>query len=254
MVRALKKPQPCHENQRLRVRELPEDRWYGVYPALVNDVKDPDQLGRVQVALPWAPTPSVSATTLVGPGKAPPLQVWARLVCPMAGAGCGTWWIPDVGDEVLVAFEGGNPAAPYVVGALWNGQDPPPETMDSGGKNHIKTLKTRSGVRLRINDKAGKESMELQTPHGQRIEIKDEGGGQVRLMDDNGNVITLTSSGIEISSSSKVKINASRLDVSAGSVKFNTGMVNCSGVVKCDTIKAKNVVASTYTPGAGNIW
>ncbi|MDT7041462.1 phage baseplate assembly protein V [Candidatus Nitronereus thalassa] len=225
-----------------------------MYPALVNDVKDPDQLGRVQVELPWAPAAEVSGSTLPGVGKAPPLQVWARLACPMAGAGRGTWWIPDVGDEVLVAFEGGNPGAPYVVGALWNGQDQPPESMDGEGNNDLKTLKTRSGVRLRINDKEGQESMELRTPAGQRIEIKDGSGGQVHIMDTNGNVIKLTSSGIEISSSAKVKINASTLDVSAATVKLKAALVDCDGIVKCETMQAKSVIASSYTPGAGNVW
>jgi len=172
----------------------------------------------------------------------------------MAGSGRGTWWIPEVGDEVLVAFEGGNPATPYVVGSLWNGRDRPPETMDGSGKNDIKTLKTRSGVRLRINDKSGKESMELRTPAGQRIEIKDDSGGQVRITDSNGNTIKLTPSGIEISSSAKVKINASTVDLSAATANLKAALVKCDGVVKCETLQAKSVMASSYTPGAGNIW
>src|SRR5689334_20529628 len=100
---------------------LERKRLYGVFPAKVTDIKDPDSQGRVKIALPWSPDD--------GSGY----QVWARLAVLMAGNNRGTWFVPDTDDEVLVAFEGGDPRRPYVVGALWNGSDAPPETMDGGG-------------------------------------------------------------------------------------------------------------------------
>src|SRR5258708_1417769 len=93
----------------------PGGLFYGVYPALVTDVQDPEGQGRVKVRLPWAPDPGGSS-----------YETWARLATMMAGGGRGSWFVPDPQDEVLVAFEGGNPRRPYVVGALWNGQDNPP--------------------------------------------------------------------------------------------------------------------------------
>src|SRR6476661_3180223 len=78
--------------------------WYGVYPAVVTDVRDPEGQGRVRVSLPWAGDP----------GKAK-YEAWARLATLMAGGGRGTWMIPDTGDEVLVAFEGGHPERPCVI-------------------------------------------------------------------------------------------------------------------------------------------
>ena len=98
--------------------------WYGVYPALVSDIVDPDGQGRVKVKLPWSPDTGSNH-----------YEAWARLAVPMAGSNRGTWLIPDVNDEVLVAFEAGNATRPYVVGALWNGQDAGPESMDSAGNN-----------------------------------------------------------------------------------------------------------------------
>ena len=94
----------------------PGGLFYGVYPATVSDVSDPENQGRVRVRLPWSPDPGGSG-----------YEVWARLATLMAGDGRGSWFIPDVNDEVLVAFEGGSPRRPYVVGALWNGRDAPPE-------------------------------------------------------------------------------------------------------------------------------
>src|SRR5262245_61778369 len=99
--------------------------WYGVYPAQVTDIKDPDSMGRVKVKLPWSPDTGSES-----------YEVWARIATLMAGNNRGTWFIPDAEDEVLVAFEAGNPARPYVVGALWNGQDSPPESMDGSGQNN----------------------------------------------------------------------------------------------------------------------
>src|SRR6266705_6092195 len=111
-------------------------RWYGVFPALVTDIKDADGQGHVKVSLPWSPDS--------GGGR---YECWARLATMMGGNNRGTWFIPDTNDEVLVAFEGGNPRRPYVVGALWNGQDKPPEQMDSAGENNLKTILSRQGVR-----------------------------------------------------------------------------------------------------------
>src|SRR2546428_13692343 len=116
-------------------------RWYGCYPALVSDIKDADGQGRVKVTLPWAPD--------TGSGR---YEAWARLATLMGGNNRGTWFVPDVNDEVLVAFEGGNPRRPYVVGALWNGQDAPPEEMDAAGQNKLKTVTFRPGNRLNIED------------------------------------------------------------------------------------------------------
>ena len=97
------------------------ERRYGVYTALVTDIRDPEQQGRVKVAFPWAPD--------AGGGS---YANWARLATLMGGNRRGSWFIPDVNDEVLVAFEGGDARRPYVVGSLWNGVDTPPESMDDG--------------------------------------------------------------------------------------------------------------------------
>src|SRR5687767_13756357 len=93
-------------------------RWYGVYPAVVTDIKDPENGGRVKVSLPWSPD--------TGSAR---YEWWARVATMMAGANRGTWFIPDPGDEVLIAFEGGDPEWPYVLGGLWNGKDSSPESM-----------------------------------------------------------------------------------------------------------------------------
>ena len=56
---------------------------------------------------------------------------WARVAVPMAGMACGFYFIPDIDDEVLVAFEHGDLDRPFVLGGLWNSDDPPPESVDA---------------------------------------------------------------------------------------------------------------------------
>lgn len=216
--------------------------WYGVYPALVTDVRDPDGQGRVKVSLPWASDPQQVK-----------YEAWARLATLVAGSGRGTWMIPDPGDEVLVAFEGGHPDKPCVIGALWNGSDKPPESMDGAGNNAKKVIKTRSGLVIALDDTSGTESVTITTPGGQTFALKD-GPSAVEITDASGNSVKLETGGITIQASSLVTITASQVKVSAGMVTVSAGMSKFSGVVQADTVITNTIVAATYTPGAGNIW
>jgi uncharacterized protein involved in type VI secretion and phage assembly len=220
---------------------LERNRLYGAYPAQVTDIKDPDGQGRVKVKLPWSPDS--------GNGS---YQVWARLAVLMAGNNRGTWFIPDPNDEVLVVFEGGDPRRPHIVGMLWNGQDAPPESMDGGGNNFKKTIRSRNGVKITIDDTDGSESVTLQTPGGQTVTLKD-GPGSIELQDSNGNDIKLDPSGITITTTGKLSIEASDVEMTAPSVNVTTPLAVFSGVHQADTVIASSVMGTSYLPGMGNI-
>ena len=205
----------------------------GVYTASVLDNRDREDLARVLVRVP-----GVADT-----------GIWARVATMMAGRNRGTMFIPDVGDEVLVAFERGDLRLPYVIGALWNGKDKPP--LSSADAATTRMIRSRSGVTFRIDDKDA--SLVIETPGGQRVTL-DDSPGSVRIEDANGNSVTLATSGITINASAKITLNASTVEVSAGMITVDAGMSKFSGVVQCDTIIANSVVGSSYTPGAGNIW
>jgi uncharacterized protein involved in type VI secretion and phage assembly len=202
----------------------------GVYTASVLDNRDREGLARVLVRVP-----GVSET-----------GIWARLATMMAGRDRGTLFMPEIGDEVLVAFEQGDPRTPYVLGSLWNGKAKPPAADAS-----TKLIRSRSGVTLRFDDKAS--SVVIETAAGQRITLKD-GAGSVRLEDQNGNSVTLAAAGITVTASAKVTVDASTVEINASMVTVNSGMSQFSGTVKCDTIIANSVVGASYTPGAGNVW
>jgi uncharacterized protein involved in type VI secretion and phage assembly len=214
-------------------------RWYGLYPALVSDVKDPEGQGRVKVKLRAPDTDAAYAE-------------WARLATMMAGKNRGSWFVPDVKDEVLVGFEGGDPRRPYVIGALWNAGHPPPQTMDPAGHNPKKVLRSRNGVKVTLDDTDGQEQLVLETPAGQKVTLKD-GAPAVLVEDSNGNSVKLEPSGITVTASAKVTVNAGTAEISVGTLTVNAGMSTFSGVVKADTVITNSVVSSSYTPGAGNI-
>ena len=98
----------------------------GVYTASVLDNRDREGQARVMVRVP-----GVAET-----------GIWARLATMMAGRDRGTLFVPDVGDEVLVAFERGDLRSPCVLGSLWNGQDKPPES--GGDVSSTKMIRSRS--------------------------------------------------------------------------------------------------------------
>ena len=218
-------------------------RFYGAYPAVVRDVKDPDGLGRVKVALPWSPD-----------GSGGSYEAWARVATLMAGRNRGSWFVPDVDDEVLVVFMAGDVRQPAVVGGMWNGVDTPPAQMDGGGQNYIKALRSRNGVKITLDDHDGQEQLILETPGGQKVTLKD-GPGQIELQDSNGNSVKLETAGVTVTTSAKVTVNAgAAVEINAATVTVNAAMATFSGVVQATTVIATSVVGTTYTPGAGNIW
>jgi uncharacterized protein involved in type VI secretion and phage assembly len=217
-------------------------RWFGVYPALVSDIQDPESTGRVKVTLPWSPDSDGQR-----------YEAWARVATLMGGSQRGSWFIPDVNDEVLVVFEGGDVRRPYVIGGLWNGSDAPPETMDGSGRNYKKVLKSRNGVTVTLDDNDGQEQFVAETPGGQKVTLKD-GPGSVEIADSNGNSIKLESSGVTITAAATITINASAVTVNASSLT-QSGTATISGALTvAASVTTPSVVSGSYTPGAGNIW
>ncbi len=213
----------------------------GVHLGLVVDVQDPQSLGRVKVHLP-AIDPEAEAT------------IWARVAVPFAGDNFGAFFIPDVGTEVLVAFTAGDAGAPVVIGNLWNGGTAPPEQL--GGSNVDRwTMTGKNGTRVAIVEEgAGQETVEIETPAGVKARITDSGGGEIKLKT-NTETVKLSTSGIKISSASQVEISGSAMvKVSAPFVQIDAPFTSVSGILQCDMLITNSVMSPSYTPGAGNVW
>lgn len=223
---------------------------FGVQLGVVINVQDPAGLSRVQITLLAA-----------DPARAAP--VWARVAVPVAGAKKGAFLIPDVGDEVLVAFVGGDSRAPVVVGALWNGAQTPSETLGGkGDKVDRWSFTGRNGTRIAIvEETSGQETISFTTPSGVTGTLTDASGGKIELKTSNatvtldtGGVTITTPSEVKVKAGSKLSVQAGQVEVKAGQVKIDSALVNCTGVVKCAVLQTSSVVSTSYTPGAGNVW
>jgi len=223
------------------VFDRPPGWMHAGYLARVVSLDDPDKRNRVQVRL--------IAFNDADQQDAP---MWARVVAPFAGSDRGMFFLPDVDDEVLVVFMNGDARFPIVLGGLWNGNASSPADIESGGTNRYKRIKSKNGVVITMDDQQGQETLQMETPGGQKVTLKDP--GTITVEDSNGNSVKLESAGITVTASAKVTVNASQLAISAGMVTVDAGMSKFSGVVQADTVISNSVVSASYTPGAGNIW
>jgi uncharacterized protein involved in type VI secretion and phage assembly len=213
----------------------------GVHLAIVTDLADPQGAARVRVKLPAvADSPQQAG------------ELWARVCTLFAGDNRGAFWMPDVGDEVLVAFVMGDARQPIVLGGLWNGASRAPETLDA--QNNRKVVRSRNGNRIVLDDSGGQEKVIVETPGGNRVTLADAAADLVRIEDSAGNRVTMGAAGITVTSAARVRIEAAQVAVSAGMVTVDAGISRFSGVVQCDTLITNAVISSSYTPGAGNIW
>ena len=216
----------------------------GSYLAEVVSVADPAGQSRVQVRL----LNFDGVDRQDGP-------IWARVAVPFAGRSRGAFMLPDVGDEVLVTFLNNDPRLPIVVGGLWNGDATAPERLGGSGDRVDRwTIVGKAGTRIAIvEEQAGQATISFETPNGVSGTLTDTGGGKIELSAA-GSTVTLQGSGVSVRTSGNVTVNASQVEVTAGQVSVNSAVSRFSGMVQCDVLQATTVIASTYTPGAGNVW
>ncbi|MFN2462151.1 MAG: phage baseplate assembly protein V [Candidatus Velthaea sp.] len=229
----------------------------GVVPAIVKSVSDPDNLGRVQVNFDWLDDA--------------PDSHWARVASPMAGGERGCFFMPEIGDEVLVAFERGHVDFPYVVGYCWSSPDKPPfganlekrgiKTVagselifdDNPGASPTITLTTRGGFKVLLDESGAK--ITIATGGGTTIELDDR-PPQVQVHLPTGNALTLGPAGLDINvAAGQLTVEALSVTVTAPTVTIDAAMTTVSGVLTvAGPVIANGIVSPTYTPGAGNIW
>lgn len=192
---------------------------YGVITGIVTNNQDPDELGRVKIKIPRISGEDESN--------------WARVISFMAGKDRGAFFLPEVDDEVVVAFECGNINMPYVIGSLWNGEDVPPET-NSDGENNIRIIKSRSGHIIKLDDTDGEEKIEIVDKNENNMIIIDTKNEKISIKSNkdieisapNGTII-MDAKDIEITSSASAKIEASSVDLEAsGNTNIKGATVN----------------------------
>jgi len=230
---------------RLLTNDAPAMLGAGAFLATVVDVQDPNNMNRVQVRV-WNVD---GINDQSGP-------VWARVAVPFAGNNRGAFFIPDVGDEVLVMFLSGDARFPIIVGSLWNGRDSAPDKFGGSGSSVDRwTITGKAGTKIAIIEDSSGPTIEFTTP-GQLTGKMTDSDGSIEFSDANQTSIRIDSSGVTISApTAQVQVTAaSGVTVTAPQLTVDATMANFSGIVQCQVMQATTVVATTYTPGAGNVW
>ena len=204
--------------------EVQGRRIYGVAVATVINNVDTTGQGQVQLSFPWLPG----------------VEPWARVAALMAGMNRGTYFIPQVRDEVLVAFNNGDIREPYIIGSLWNAQDRPPARVPTDAVTK-RIIRTPLGHEIEFDD--AKQSITITSTTKQKvtldpkkIEMTTTGGTATVKLDTAGNVsvkaklsielkapsICIEGATVEVKSSAATRINGgSACDIKAALVKIN---------------------------------
>jgi phage protein D len=211
----------------------------GVVIAQVTDANDPAGQGRVKLMFPWLSDDYVSD--------------WARTVQPGAGKDRGAMVLPEVGDEVLVAFEQQDPQRPYVLGGLFNGIDTPstkgPKLIDAGsGAVNRRSFVSRKGHRIDLLDEDGKtEGVATETGDGKLRISLDSVGTQVIVHSD-GTVRVEGKNGVVVdAAASKLELKGRQIAMTATQ---GVTMAGGSGPVNIDTNAAVSINGTTVRVAA----
>ena len=208
----------------LGVSDRPErQRFAGLFVAIVTNNQDPEKLGRIRLKYPWLSDTDESD--------------WVRVAAPMAGNDRGVFFLPEVGDEVVVGFVQGDMHVPIVLGGLWGGKDRPPATNEDG-KNNLRLVKSRSGHVIRLDDTDGAEKIEVIDKSGKNSVTIDTQSNTITikaatdlvLEAENGKVsikgasveVTATKQGVKVEGQTTVDVNgAQQVNVKGGTVNLN---------------------------------
>jgi uncharacterized protein involved in type VI secretion and phage assembly len=181
---------------------IASERENGLIVGIVKSLDDPEDLGRVKVTYPT-----------LGDEESD----WCRLVAPFAGGGRGAFFRPEVDDEVLVAFEHGDPRRPYVLGGVWSKADKPPADDGKKKDNNWRFLVSRSGHVVKLDDTAGAEVVEVSDGGGTTRVVLETASGKVRVESDGGDVEVTAMAGT-------VKVEAAMVEIKAtGSATLEAG-------------------------------
>ncbi len=233
-------------------------RLPGVVSAIVSSVSDPATLGRIQVQFDWM--------------DGAPQSYWARVAAPMAGGKRGAFFMPELGDEVLVSFDHGDVSHPYIVGFCWSNADQPPFSAkqnqrgitsvlghqllfsDDAGSSKIVLSTPNSGYALTLDATHGKITLATETGIGVEIDDAQAGGPSIALSLPTGNSITLDATGVTVMApAGALNVLALSATITAPAVTIDAAETTITGALTvAGAVIANGVVSPTYTEGVGN--
>jgi uncharacterized protein involved in type VI secretion and phage assembly len=162
--------------------------------AIVTDNNDPKGLGRIRVKFHW----------MAGTEKTP----WLRMTGAHAGKSKGVFFIPEVGEEVIVGFEGDSAIKPYIIGTVFNGKA---KNEFSNQGNDVKAIQTRSGNKVIMNDKEG--SVLVEDKDGNNIKI--DGAGNINIKSKESIVLACGEAKIELKKDGTINLTGKNITTNA---------------------------------------
>ncbi|MGZ3764384.1 MAG: type VI secretion system tip protein VgrG [Mucilaginibacter sp.] len=210
----------------------------GLQIGIVTDLEnDPDSQDRIRVRLP-----------IIDEGED---GVWTRVACLDAGNNRGTFFRPEIGDEVVVGFLNNDPRHPVVLGMLNSSANPAP--LQASNQNDEKGYTSRSGMKMIFND--SENSLKIETPAGKKVTISEQ-DGVIKLEDENSNTITMDSSAISLESGADIKLKATG-DVTIDAVNITLSPSSSFSVsaggssISADSSSAKMSAPTVSVEGSG---
>ena len=210
----------------------------GLQIGVVTDLEnDPDSQDRIRVRLP-----------IIDAGED---GIWTRIACLDAGNNRGTFFRPEIGDEVIVGFLNNDPRHPVVLGMLNSSTKPAP--LKAANKNDEKGYTSRSGMKMIFND--DEKSLKIETPAGKKITISEK-DGLIKIEDENNNKVTMDSSAISLESGADIKLKATGdLTIEAVNISLSPSSsfsVSAGGAsIKADSGSASLSAPSVKVEGSG---
>jgi uncharacterized protein involved in type VI secretion and phage assembly len=201
-----------------------DKRFYGVVEGIVTENSDPDGEGKVRVKYPSFDEHMNSE--------------WCRILQPYAGKGYGMFFVPEKGDEVVVAFAHGDMRLPIILGGVYNGLDKPPSHRDASTDE--KMIRTKGGHQVLLNDSKDSHQIKITTNGGHEIDLNDKeqtvsvtsSGGQSITLDDQAGSITVKTSGgqsITLDPGGGVTISAMTVTIDATSISLGQEAIDGIG-------------------------
>lgn len=207
----------------------PDTRMHSVMIGIVTNNKDPEKLARVKLKLPIL---GIETET-----------DWVRIATLMGGKDMGSLFIPEVNDEVLVAFHLGDLSQPVVIGTLWNTKQAPPQGEEN---NTVRKVRSKKGHEISFSDDDNVAGLTIKTNKGHTIEvsdksdtltIKDKGGNNSVVVNGSNNSVTIKSSttqitmnaqgDVTIKSNKQVEISSTQIKLDAqASLSIHSGMID----------------------------
>ena len=194
---------------------------HGLHLAKVKQIDaDPDGQTRVQVEVPLLESTG-------GDG------IWARIATGYATKDAGIFFMPEVGDEVVLGFINNDPRFPLILGSLYSSQQSPPYTPDAD--NTKKAIVTKGQIKIILDDE--KKDLRIETPGGHSVTLRDD-QASITILDSSGNKISMTSSAVTVESVADLVLKA------ATNVRIEAGTALSAKAGTDLTLEGLNVIAT----------